>query len=354
MEYTFRDPKVINFLQNNPDLYLDQLLLALLPLIDIFNPDNDTIRISKIEGLLHNVNESIVNLQYNSTHQFDVLKSFINNNNHTLIQSLHSSDSSNFSQIIHSHTQSLNEKINIIQSNVVSFNNMLNNPSKKGSWSELKVESMLSTAFPNFHIKSTHHLPASGDFLLEHHVCGNILVENKEYNQNVPKTEIDKFVRDMQTQNCHGILMSQSSGIANKFHLQIDIVNHKLAVYLLHTHYNHSHLSDAVNVIQSLLSLGVFDNNEHNKHQISSSTLNDLHKEYIKFNENNKAILLNLQNNIKALKSNSLNSFESFLANKFNKPLLQSKDSHLHICHICNKSCKSLAGLKSHSAKCSQ
>jgi len=358
MDYTFHDTKVIQFLQNNPDLNIDLLLLALLPLIDILNtdnPDNNTVNLSQFNHVLNNfsnINDNIKILQNTYISQYELLKSFIFNNNQILIQSLHSSDSSNFSQIIQNHTQSinshLNDKLNIIQSNVESFNNILNNPSKKGIFSELKVESMLSTAFPNTQILPTHNLTASGDFIIEHHICGNIIVENKEYNQNVPKSEIDKFIRDIETQNCHGILMSQSSGIANKFHLQFDILNNNIAVYLLHTHYNYSHINDAVNVIQSLLSSPVFHNNS-NDHNISTETLNELHKDFIKFKQNNEAIINNLQYNIKALKSNSLNSFESFLASKF----YDIPNSPLHICPKCKKSCKSKAGLTSHIAKCS-
>jgi hypothetical protein len=355
MDYTFHDPKVIQFLQNNPDLHLDHLLLALLPLIELINPQNNTVNLSQINQVFNNfskINDNIAILQNNYTSQVDLLKSFILNNNQTLVHSLQSSDSSNFSQIIHNHTQSINniinDKLNVIQSNVESFNNILNNPSKKGNFSELKVESMLSTALPNIQIIPTHNLTASGDFLIEHHICGNIIVENKEYNQNVPKSEIDKFIRDMENQNSHGILISQSSGIANKFHLQFDLVNNKIAVYLLHTHYNHSHINDAVNVIQSLLSLPIFHNNS-NDHNISTESLNELHKDYIKFKKNNDEIINNLQSNIKALKSNSLISFESFLASKF----YDISPSNLHICPKCKKSCKSKAGLTSHIAKCS-
>ncbi len=357
MEYTFHNPKVINFLQNNQDLNIDQLFLALLPLFDLLHVDNNTINISQINHVLNNfstINDNIKILQNNYVSQYELLKSFILTNNQTLVNSLQSSDSSNFSQIIQNHTQSINsiinDKLNVIQSNVESFNNILNNPSKKGNFSELKVESMLATALPNIQIIPTHNLSASGDFLIEHHICGNIIVENKEYNQNVPKSEIDKFIRDMKTQNSHGIIISQSSGIANKFHLQFDIVhNNKIAVYLLNTHYNYSHINDAVNVIQSLISSPFFQNNIIDDHQISSATLNDLHKEFINFKKNNEAIIINLHSNIKALKSNSLNSFESFLASKFHDIFNPS----IHMCPKCKKSCKSKAGLKSHIAKCS-
>ena len=89
MDYTFHDPKVIQFLQNNPDLHLDHLLLALLPLIELINPQNNTVQINHVLYNFSKINENIANLQNNYTSQVDLLKSFVFNNNQTLLHSLH-------------------------------------------------------------------------------------------------------------------------------------------------------------------------------------------------------------------------------------------------------------------------
>jgi hypothetical protein len=48
------------------------------------------------------------------------------------------------------------------------------------------------------------------------------LIETKDYANNVPKEETDKFIRDVAQQKCNGIFLSQSSGISLKENYQIE------------------------------------------------------------------------------------------------------------------------------------
>ena len=347
MQVYIKNTKVIDFFNNNPQLDIEDVLLSVLPLFDLIGPRNDKVDVSHIEKMLTDFSANQHTLLKLFEEKTEIMKLYIENKNNQLVHSLQNSDISKFSQIIHNHNIQLYDKLNSIQSHVESFNGMLNNSSKKGAFSENRVEAMLSSAFPNATIHSTHSLTASGDFIIEHHICNKILIENKEYKQNVPKNEIDKFLRDTEHQDCHGILMSQSSGVANKYNFQVDFVKGKVVVYLLHTHYDHQHLIDAVNIIQSVMHYASVDQTTSNDISLSSEQLNQFYKEYTEYKETNNSVISNLQAQIKILKNNNVPSFHNFLASRFN---IVSQNQH--ICPRCNKECKSKAGLNSHMNTC--
>jgi restriction endonuclease Mrr len=357
MEIVITNSKVIDFLNRNSNFSVDEILYHILPLLEFVSNSDDKISISRFEQILCEFSENQKTLQSvfkTFDEKFEIIKLFIQNKNNELINTLQSSDSSKFTQIIQNHSHmvnsQLNDKLSIIQNNVesfsMSFNNMLQNSSKKGAFSENRVEAMLSNAFPSNTIHATHNTTASGDFIIEHHVCGNILIENKEYNQNVPKTEIDKFLRDIEHQKCHGIMMSQSSGIANKSHFHIEFVHGHVAVYILQVHYEPQHLIDAVNIIQCVMPY-VNKTQETKDFCISDSDLNSFYKEYINFRNVQNEVINTLYNQIKVLKTNNLSNFELFLSAKF-PDLSQPK----FVCPKCNKGFKSKSGLLSHEKSC--
>jgi hypothetical protein len=72
---------------------------------------------------------------------------------------------------------------------------------------------------------------ASGDFMLKRINKPAILIETKDYANNVPKEETDKFIRDVAQQKCNGIFLSQSSGISLKENYQIEF-NKAQLVYI--------------------------------------------------------------------------------------------------------------------------
>ena len=50
--------------------------------------------------------------------------------------------------------------------------------------------------------------------------------------RNAMITSIEKFLRDVEHQSCHGILISQKSGISRKQNFQVDIHNGYIVVYI--------------------------------------------------------------------------------------------------------------------------
>jgi hypothetical protein len=104
--------------------------------------------------------------------------------------------------------------------------------SNKGKFGENQLGSTLNSMFPNAEVVNTSGQKASGDFIMKRIERPSILFENKEYDYNIPKDEIAKFIRDIDTQDVNGIFISQNSGITFKQNFQIDIHKGNILVYI--------------------------------------------------------------------------------------------------------------------------
>ena len=90
---------------------------------------------------------------------------------------------------------------------------VLKNSTLKGQVGEECMLQELNQRFPRADIEDTHKSTGRGDFILKEGAFG-MLIEIKNYTKNVPKHEIDKFYKDMNTNHdiqC-GVLLSLQSG----------------------------------------------------------------------------------------------------------------------------------------------
>jgi hypothetical protein len=106
--------------------------------------------------------------------------------------------------------------------------------------------------YPSAEVLNTTALKASGDFLLKRTDKQTILIENKNYETNVNIDEIKKFLRDVNEQKMHGIMMSQYSGIVSKPNGFIEINDCKVLIYLHHVDYSADKIKMAIDVIDIL------------------------------------------------------------------------------------------------------
>merc|ERR1712086_464424 len=140
-------------------------------------------------------------------------------------------------------------------------NSIYSNSSKKGAEGENEVDNILNTLFPTADITDTHSQSRSGDFRIE--LKGiSILYENKNFTSNVPKRDIDKFIRDVKESDVQcGIMCSENTGIANKSDMEIEIIDSKPVIYLHNTksYIDKIRLSVTilVNILQNNLELDV-------------------------------------------------------------------------------------------------
>ena len=90
----------------------------------------------------------------------------------------------------------------------------------------------LNLLFPKNTIEDTHTEAGRGDFIMTEGEFV-MMLEIKNYTGNVNKTEIDKFYRDVKSENNHDItcavFIRLRTGIANKPDFEFEVVNNKAA-----------------------------------------------------------------------------------------------------------------------------
>lgn len=171
------------------------------------------------------------------------------------------------------------------------------NSTHKGTASEARLEEILNTLYPSCLIKNTTQIPNSGDYIMEERGDDKprILFENKDYTLNVGCSEVEKFVRDIHAQKCHGVFVSQSSGIAGKKPFQIEIFTQSIAVYVHNCGYEPEKLKIAVDIIDSVsASLELYARRKvkgTSENVFSEETMDDINAEYTKFVENKLAVV---------------------------------------------------------------
>ena len=127
------------------------------------------------------------------------------------------------------------------------------NSSKRGAEGENDIQTILNSLFPNAIVQDTHSQSRSGDMRIELNGI-QILYENKNFTSNVPKRDIDKFIRDVQESDVHcGIMCSENTGIANRNDLDIEIIDRKPLIYLHNTKENVDKIKVAVLILVNIL-----------------------------------------------------------------------------------------------------
>ena len=108
------------------------------------------------------------------------------------------------------------------------------NSSFKGQFGENQLETVLNQMFPSAEVLNTTGIKASCDFRINRNNLSSILIETKNYDRNVTLDEVKKFIRDIDEQKCHGIMLSQSldKSISGKKTFQIDFHKNYILVGL--------------------------------------------------------------------------------------------------------------------------
>jgi hypothetical protein len=183
-----------------------------------------------------------------------------------------------------------------------------------------------------------------------------ILIENKDYSRNVPLDEVKKFHRDIETQNCHGIFLSQQSGITSKQNFHIEFIGNNVLVYVHNVQYQKQIIKIAVDIIDNLspkvLQLSEKDIETH--HTISQESIDEINKEIHRFHERRRSITDLLKDfNAKMLKELNLIEFPSLDKFISGKGGVIVNDRPAIICDVCNSfTAPSNKSLAAHKRKC--
>jgi hypothetical protein len=244
---------------------------------------------------------------------------------------------------------STNTKNDIILDDIREFISKYKISAIKGQLGENRLENTLNKMFPSDEIINVSGIKESGDFHLKRINQDTILIETKEYDRNVNRDEVDKFIRDCSTQNTHGIFLSHNSGIANKKNFQIELNNNKVLIYIHYAEYSPEKIQTAIDIIDSL-SEKIKDTNPHNIHTIPVEVLDEINQEYQASITQKNIILDYIKETNKKLISLiddiKLPKLDKYLNHKYS---LVNKG--IFICEQCNKIFDSQKGLSSHKKK---
>lgn len=363
--FQFKEHETINNLnlviekQNNS--LTDKLVLVLNDIIpksqskqydDIINVfKNDMITSIKSIGEIKNQDPNIV---------IDKISNIVEIKYNTLISNIHENMSNYIAQSEIRLTNNLNQlkevstKNTIIQENIsdelFSYINKTKNISQKGAQSENILFNLLNKEYSSADIINTSGQTGQGDMIIKRKDKTPILIETKNYSTNVKKEEVDKFLRDVSNKDCHGIFLSQTSGIVGKDNFQIDIHNKNILIYIHNVDYDIAKINLAINTIDLLFDklININDKNV----TISNDILKNINTEYHNFVLQREKLL----NGLKEYYKKTLEQYTDLILpslEKFISTHYANIKKNILTCDICKKyETANLRSLARHKQSC--
>ena len=156
-------------------------------------------------------------------------------------------------------TNEINTSFGEINKNVMESNKAVRevlkkfeNSSLKGAISEQITYNLIRTMYSENQIQYVGDTKESGDIIITRNEQPKILIENKDYKAKVDQMEVDKFIKDMKTQNCSGILLSQNSGILTKKQYDIKFYGNNIAIFISYVEYDTDKIQMGINMIDEI------------------------------------------------------------------------------------------------------
>ena len=229
----------------------------------------------------------------------------------------------------------------VMQTNVNEILKKFENSTKKGNISENILYNILLSLYPCAEIDYVgNELKECGDIILTRKDKPKMLIENKDHDsRNVPKTEVEKFIRDCEIQNCCGIMLAQNRGIANKESFELQIHNHNVLLYVHEVKFDQDKIKMAVEIVENFKQQLDVLNKKENNAVIERNDLESINKEYIGYvNQRTTMSRLLKDYNEKmslCLVELKMPSLDNYLSKHFASSLQQQQQ--LNVCKYCKK-----------------
>lgn len=243
------------------------------------------------------------------------------------------------------------DKLIDVGNDLRSFLEKQKNSTLKGKESEEKLEACLVRGFPYSEIVNQSGKPQSCDYLIKREGKPDILIENKDYANNVPNEELRKFVRDVGYQNKHAILLSQNSGISQKPDYYIEFHGKNILIYLHFVKYDEHKIQSAVQIIDHMSIMLSKHVDDETKTHISMDVMAEINKEYNNFIQNKKALVESLKKSCKD-QIKIVEDFQMIRLTELLDSLFVNVDTLTHKCELCGKIMKNHKGLVAHKRSC--
>ncbi len=173
------------------------------------------------------------------------------------------------------------------------------------------------------------------------------------HDRNVTTEETKEFVRQTLTQNTHGILLSQYTGISAKPNFHVDIQNNNVLVYIHNAQFSADKIQMAVDMIDSISAkLGELFVSPDHRQSISKEILDDINREYQTFILQKDSFANFIKDSHRKM-ATQLDEFQFPSLDKYLSARYSSCKKQGYTCEICNKfSVGTLKGLAAHKRGC--
>jgi hypothetical protein len=231
----------------------------------------------------------------------------------------------------------------------------MDNSSSKGKVSETVLGHVIHNLYPMGEVKAVGTTKETGDILMLREGKPTILFENKNYDRNVGQEEVQKFLRDVDTQKCCGILLAQNYGIANRANYEIHLYQGQVCLYLHSVQYDPEKIKAAVDIIDHLYQHVRQEADTPDKERsvtVEQSFLETLNKEYQHFVQQKltqtKMVKDHCQKMLAQIDEMKCPQLEQWLGTFFSQSLAASELQ----CKYCGFEAKNPGGLNSHLRAC--
>jgi len=358
--------KVAPIIQQYNDTLLDKTKIMINEII----PRNQDILSKNIENTFDNLQQSInkdTNMLLKTTLTKDVLDNFTQSLDEKFSNTIINSQSM-FNSMITSTEHRIDGKLTELKdisvlnnstqdtlcTNVNDLLKKMENSSSKGKLSENILFNVLHSIYPTAQIENVGNVKETGDIIMKRRDKPVILFENKNYDKNVNQDEVRKFLRDIEYQNCSGIMLAQHYGIANKNNFEIEIHNNNILVYLHNVEYDSDKIKAAIGIIDYFKeALGDIETSNGEHININKETLDEINKEYQNF-INNKLIHIKTIKDFQQKLIAQVDDIKIPALDHFLSKLYASSASKENICNFCGYVAKNVRALTAHHRGCAQ
>jgi hypothetical protein len=385
MSIEFKNTRIINFFKEHPAMDIESTILKFIDIMEalqenmnktltnttvteIFDSiqclrnDNKTIISAAMVEVKRGLNEDIKMILSNSVNENlePSLREKLKEQQSILVANV----SGRLEQVLESKISGLKETTNANREIINSQNDTLNsllkrfeNSSKKGKMSENLLSNVLAEVYPLAEIEDVGKTKETGDIIMLRKNKPKILVENKDWTRAIVNAEVQKFVRDVEIQKCHGLFLSQNVGICSKDNYEINILEGKLVVVYIHNvNYDPEKIRVGVDIIDNISeilkeidTLEISQNTEYSISKELTQFINAEYQNYLTHKERTikmaKDFVANL---IKHEEEFNFSSLEKFLESKCNT------QNNKNVCKYCGFIGKKAQSLSAHMRGCAK
>lgn len=298
---------------------------------------NETSKLLQSSINTNTIEEFISNINLSMTQTINTLTTIVSSVENRLEHKINTNNSK--IEDVQKHILSNNHANTMLQTSVNEMLKKFEKGSGKGNVSENVLYNILLNLFPCAQIDYVgNEVKETGDIILIRNNKPKILLENKDHDTcNIPKHEVDKFIRDCEIQNCCGIMFAQNRGIANKENYELQINNGNVLLYVHNVNFDSDKIKTAIEIVEQFKSK--FDEiNIHNDIcNIETSVLEEINKEFNHYTTQ-KHSLLKLVKDFNDKMNSSINELKlPNLEQYLSKHYATSSNQGNNICKYCEK-----------------